>query len=101
MDEEGAQGRAFNVGGRTRSRSSSSPSTVIARTESSSGIRLVPYEEAYGEGFEELGRRRPDTSALHEMTGWSAIRDVEEAIDDIAAFERVQATRRTYPALDD
>ena len=49
---------------------------------------MVPYEEAYGEGFEELGRRRPDTSALEQMTGWRPTRGVEEAIDDVAAFER-------------
>ena len=64
---------------------------VIERTSSNSGIRLVPYEEAYGEGFEELGRRRPDTSALEQMTGWRPHRGVEDAIDDVAAFERRRA----------
>ncbi len=44
---------------------------VIERTGSGSTIRLVPYEEAYGEGFEELGRRKPDTTALRELTGWA------------------------------
>ena len=56
-------------------------------TESSSHIRHVPYEEAYGEGFEELGRRKPDTSALEALTGWRARRSVEEAISDMIAYE--------------
>jgi UDP-glucose 4-epimerase len=51
---------------------------------------MVPYDEAYGEGFEELGRRRPDTTALEQMTGWRSTRGVEDAIDDLAAYERVR-----------
>lgn len=88
MDEEGARGRAFNVGRSSEITILELARTVIERTESSSGIRMVPYDEAYGEGFEELGRRRPDTSALEQMTGWKPTRGVEEAIDDIVTFER-------------
>jgi UDP-glucose 4-epimerase len=47
----------------------------------------VPYEDAYDEGFEELGRRKPDTSALEVLTGWKPIRTIDEAIDDVVAFE--------------
>ena len=61
---------------------------MIERTESQSKIRLVPYEEAYDEGFEELGRRKPDPGALHELTGWTPTRTVAEAIDDVIAYER-------------
>ena len=68
--------------------------TVVERTGSSSGIRMVPYEEAYGEGFEELGRRRPDTTALEQMTGWRSTRGVEDAIDDVAAFERARIAKQ-------
>jgi nucleoside-diphosphate-sugar epimerase len=93
MDEEGARGAAFNVGRSTEITILELAETVIERTGSGSGIRLVPYDEAYGEGFEELGRRRPDTSALEQMTGWRPRRAVEDAIDDVAAFERRRARR--------
>lgn len=88
MDEEGARGKAFNVGRSAEITILELAETVIERTGSRSGIRAVPYEEAYGEGFEELGRRRPDTTALEQMTGWRSTRGVEDAIDDVAAFER-------------
>ena len=91
MDEEGARGTAFNVGCATEITILELAEAVIERTGSSSGIRMVPYDEAYGEGFEELGRRRPDTSALEQMTGWKPTRGVEEAIDDVAACERLRA----------
>ncbi len=91
MDEEGARGTAFNVGRSSEITILELAQKVIERTDSDSGIRTVPYEEAYGEGFEELGRRRPDTSALEQMTGWRPRRSVEDAIDDVAAFERLRA----------
>ena len=60
MDEEGAPRHGLQRRrARARSRSSKLAEAVIERTGSSSGIRMVPYEEAYGEGFEELGRRAP------------------------------------------
>ena len=38
--------------------------------------------------MEELGRRMPDTSALRELTGWTPSRTVDDAIDDVIAYER-------------
>jgi UDP-glucose 4-epimerase len=90
MDEEGARGRAFNVGRSSEITILELAELVIERTGSASGIQMVPYDEAYGEGFEELGRRRPDTTALEQMTGWRSTRGVEDAIDDLAAYERVR-----------
>jgi len=90
MDEEGARGRAFNVGRSSEITILELAETVIARIRSHSGIQMVPYEEAYGDGFEELGRRRPDTTALEQMTGWRSTRSVEDAIDDVAAYERAR-----------
>lgn len=94
MDEEGARGKAFNVGRSTEITILELAETVIERTGSSSAIRMVPYDEAYGEGFEELGRRRPDTTALEQMTGWRSTRGVEDAIDDVADHERARLLRR-------
>jgi nucleoside-diphosphate-sugar epimerase len=99
MDEEGARGRAFNVGRSEEITIRELAELVIARTGLGAGIRTVPYEEAYGEGFEELGRRRPDTSALEQMTGWHATLGIEDAIDDVAATLREEGTVPD-PALD-
>ena len=46
-------------------------------------MRLVPFEEAYEPGFEELGRRKPDTAAVERLTGWRARRTIDDAIDDV------------------
>jgi UDP-glucose 4-epimerase len=80
-----AVGHVFNVGSRTEVKVNDLARRVIARTKSSSQIRHVPYAEAYGDGFEELGRRRPDTTALQQLTGWEPRFGLDDAIDDILA----------------
>jgi UDP-glucose 4-epimerase len=86
MDTEVARGGTFNVGGSAEIKVLDLAQMVIERTGSTSGIRHVPYEEAYGEGFEEPDSRRPDTSALEALTGWAPTLGVEDAIDDVAAL---------------
>ena len=88
LDDERSVGEVFNIGAQTETPIIGLAGKVIERTGSSSRIRLVPYEEAYDDGFEELGRRKPDTTALEELTGWQATRTVEEAIDDVIAYEQ-------------
>jgi UDP-glucose 4-epimerase len=87
-EAENAQGRTFNIGSSTPIAVIDLARRVIERTGSDSGIVLVPYEDAYGDGFEELGTRRPDTTALRDLTGWRTRCTVDDAIDDVIAFER-------------
>jgi UDP-glucose 4-epimerase len=90
---DGAIGNVYNVGSRVEVTINDLAARVIERTQSDSEIRHVSYDAAYGEGFEELGRRRPDTSAFQELTGWHPQCDLDDAIDDIVA-SRVESFRR-------
>jgi UDP-glucose 4-epimerase len=97
---DGSSGRAFNIG-------NPSPITILAlahriidRVGSRSRIRLVPYEEAYDDGFEELGRRRPDTAALQELTGWTPERTLDQALDDVIDFQRAELAMEAAPQGD-
>jgi UDP-glucose 4-epimerase len=89
-DHEEASGRTFNVGSSNAISIGELARRVIARAGSDSGIVAVPYEEAYGSGFEELGTRMPDTTALNELTGWEAGLTINDAIDDVIAHERLR-----------
>ena len=93
-DAELATGRVFNVGSEREVTIIELAGKVIERSGSRSAIRLVPYREAYGEGFEELGRRKPDTTAVRQLTGWEPTRNVDEIIDDVIAYERGEAHDR-------
>jgi UDP-glucose 4-epimerase len=91
MEADEALGDVFNVGSAAEVSIIELAAKVIERTESRSRVRLIPYKSAYGEGFEELGRRRPDTSKLSRLTSWRTSRTLEETIDDVIAYARSEA----------
>ena len=87
-DTDGAVGRTFNIGSSAPVAVIELAERIIERTASSSRIVHIPYEEAYSSGFEELGMRRPNTTAVEELTGWSAAWTLDDAIDDVIAHEK-------------
>lgn len=100
-ENEHAHGKTFNIGSSTPIAVIELARRVIERAQSDSGIVLVPYEEAYGDGFEELGIRRPDTTALRNLTGWQTRLTVDDAIDDVIDYERSQLERPMLEAVVD
>ena len=88
IDNDEAVGRVVNIGRDSEISILELAERVIAHAGSNSQIRFVPYEEAYDEGFEELGRRRPNTDLLQELTGWVPTRTIDEVIEDVILYER-------------
>ena len=88
LDCDEAIGRPFNIGCPTEITIEELAEAVVRMTGSDSPIRHVPYEEAYGEGFEELGRRKPDTTRLEALVGWQPRKSIETAIADIIDHEQ-------------
>jgi nucleoside-diphosphate-sugar epimerase len=79
-----AVGRIFNVGSDEEISIRELAERVIRRTGSDSKVQLVPYGEAYGEGFEDLQRRLPDCTRLRQLLGWSPAYSLDETIDAVA-----------------
>jgi UDP-glucose 4-epimerase len=59
---------------------------VIATLGSTSRKRLIPYDEAYSRGFEDLRRRAPDLTRVRAAIGFSPRFPLEQTIRDIAAM---------------
>ena len=74
-----AVGCVFNVGSDEEISISDLARRIIKLTNSSSTIEYVPYYEAYGEGFEDMNRRIPNTSIIFQLVGWKP----EIELDDI------------------
>ena len=72
LDHPAAVGETFNVGSSDEISILNLAKLVVARCDSSSPIGLVPYDQAYESGFEDMDRRVPDTAKLRCLTGWSA-----------------------------
>lgn len=85
------QGRVFNVGS-DRPISIDSLARLVVRTlGSASTVEHVPYERAYGPGFEDLRQRVPDLRRVREAVGVPTGRPLEETIADIARWMREEA----------
>ena len=85
MSEPDAEGRVFNVGSQSEIPIGDLAQRVVEVTGSSSEIVHIPYDEAYETGFEDMQRRRPDTSRINSLMGWQPTRDLETIIKDVAA----------------
>ncbi len=88
LDSEEAVGDVFNIGSENEITIRDLAELVIQLTGSSSGVRLVPYSEAYEPGFEDMQRRFPDVGKISRLTGWAPTRSLEEIITGVALHHR-------------
>jgi UDP-glucose 4-epimerase len=86
IDSKEAIGQVFNIGNNQQITIMELAKKVIEVTGSKSKIELVPYEKAYGPGFEDMQRRVPDISKIRKMLGWEPKIALEQIIKDIAAY---------------
>lgn len=92
LDAPDTEGQVFNVGS-DREISMRDLAELVRRTaNSASPIELVPYEEAYAEGFEDMERRVPDCSKIEKWTGFRPKRSLEQIIADVIADRRMRLT---------
>lgn len=85
IGNEKAIGNIYNIGSQELVSISELAQRVIARSGSSSTIEYIPYEKAYAKGFEDMRRRRPNTTALHKLTGWQVEHTLDDILDDVVA----------------
>lgn len=77
-------GQAYNLGGTFEVSILELAERIIEVLGSESSIVLVPYEKAYGEGYEDMRRRVPDNSKARELVGFNPNRTLEEIILKVA-----------------
>ena len=78
-------GKVLNIGNNQEISMNKLAELVISRTDSKSSIIHVPYEEAYGSGFEDMQRRVPNINLIKSLVGWEPKRSLEKIIDDVFA----------------
>jgi len=88
MTEESAYGNVFNVGATTEISMLDLAERIIEITDSGSDISLIPYDEAYGEGFEDMYRRVPDIAKVQALIGWRPTSSLQDIVEDVAAHQR-------------
>ena len=66
---------------------------VRERTQSASPIHLIPYDQAYAPGFEDMQRRVPCVEKLVSLTGFRPTTPLRVVIDQVAAYWRAERSR--------
>jgi len=87
-------GNVFNVGNDEEVTIRRLAELVREAAGSSSEIRLVPYSEAYAEGFEDMLRRVPDVRRLERTIGFRPRTPLSEIIADVVADQRARLATR-------
>lgn len=79
MDHPDSPGQVFNIGNNEEITILELAECVRELTGSTSPIVTVPYDKAYGDGFEDMPRRVPDISKIATFTGYRP----RTSLDDI------------------
>jgi len=77
-------GKVINVGNNFEVSIYNLAEKIIKETSSKSEIVYIPYEEAYGNGFEDMERRVPNIDLINQLVGWAPKRDLSTMITDIS-----------------
>jgi len=83
-----AVGEIYNVGTQEEITIRELAERVLARTGSASGITMVPYDEAYEKGFEDMQRRVPSLDKIRAAIGWQPAVRLDETLDEVIAYFR-------------
>ncbi len=88
---EPAYGEVFNVGSLEEISMYALAERVRELTRSSSEIAIVPYDEAYEQGFEDMPRRLPDIAKIEAAIGWAPTQSLDAILDDVVSFHQAEA----------
>lgn len=83
LGEDAAVGQTFNIGSSNEISILDLAKLIIARSGSTSAIELIPYDQAYESGFEDMDRRVPDTAKVRAYTGWTVRHSLDEILDEM------------------
>lgn len=89
-NEPRAVGQVFNIGATEEIAIRDLAERVITLSGSDSRIELIPYDEAYGPGFEDMQRRVPSIEKLASLIGYRPRHSLDDTLQRIIEYERLQ-----------
>jgi len=87
LERDDLYGEVLNIGSTEEVSMCGLAERVKRLTESDSEIVLVPYDEAYGAGFEDMPRRVPDLSKIEAVLGWTPTASLDQVLADVIEYE--------------
>jgi UDP-glucose 4-epimerase len=90
MNEPKAIGQVINIGNTEEVTMTALAERVRALTGSRSPIKLIPYDQAYESGFEDMPRRLPDLSKIRAMIGYRPRFSLDDILAHVIEYFRSQ-----------
>jgi nucleoside-diphosphate-sugar epimerase len=90
INDPRAVGQVFNVGNGKEITIGDLAERVRTLAGSHSKIVLIPYDQAYEAGFEDMPRRVPDISKIHALIGYAPTVELDEMVERVIEYFRQQ-----------
>lgn len=81
-----AIGKVVNMGSKEEISIAGLAERVITELGSESEIIYIPYDQAYGPGFDDMARRIPDLTRVEQLVGWHPKYSLTDNIRHIAEY---------------
>ncbi|MDO5743813.1 MAG: GDP-mannose 4,6-dehydratase [Micrococcaceae bacterium] len=89
-EDERSVGQAYNLGGAQEISIFELANQIVERLESESLVSLIPYEQAYAAGYEDMRRRVPDNTKANKLIGFEPETRIPQIIDFVAGDLRAR-----------
>ena len=83
-----ARGQVINIGNDQEITIMELARRVLALSGSRSEIKVIPYDQAYGDGFEDMMRRVPSIEKAGRLFGYKPTKSLDDVLNDVIAWER-------------
>ncbi|TMI70653.1 MAG: NAD-dependent epimerase/dehydratase family protein [Bacillati bacterium ANGP1] len=88
MDADHTVGEVYNIGSEQEIRIADLAERIRVLTDSESEIGFTPYEQVYGENFEDMPRRVPSLEKINKAIGFEPQIGLDETLQSVIDYER-------------
>ena len=88
MDADHTVGEVYNIGSEQEIRIADLAERIRVLTDSESEIAFTPYEQVYGENFEDMPRRVPSLEKIRKAIGFEPKVGLDETLQSVIDYER-------------
>jgi UDP-glucose 4-epimerase len=94
IEHTSAVGEVYNIGSADEVTILQLAERIKKLSESQSKIVFLPYDQAYGVGFEDMLRRVPDISKIKELVGYEPTRKLDQILQSVIDYRRTKSVKR-------
>ena len=86
MNHDNIFGKVFNIGNDKEITINDLADLVISKSKSESVKTYVTYEDAYGSGFEDMNRRKPNLDKIKRYINYKPSIELDEIVDKVIGY---------------